>query len=158
MAGERGDPGDLLLAFDGPRHRLQLLSESVDRRFDPLLQGHRIGAGGDRLEALPQDVLGQDRGGRRTVTHGVVRLARGDLHELSAHVLERVFELDLLGDRHSVAADLGQSEVLVEDDVPAGRPEGDSDGSRQDVDTLHQLDACVGRVLELLWHEYNLAL
>ena len=48
-------------------------------------------------------------------------LLRDFLHHLRAHVLELVFELDLLGDRDAVLGDGRGAERLVEDDVAALR-------------------------------------
>ena len=65
----------------------------------PRLSDHRVGAGGDVAEAFLDDGLGEHRGGRRAVTGDVVGLGGDFLDELGAHVLVRVLELDLLGDR-----------------------------------------------------------
>ena len=51
---------------------------------------------------------------------------RGDLADhLGAHVLDRVLQLDLLGDGDAVLGDRRRAELLLDDDVPALRPEGD---------------------------------
>jgi hypothetical protein len=77
---------------------------------------------------IVEDRLGEHRGRRRAVAGDVVGLA-GDLaHELGAHVLERVLELDLLRDRDAVLGDLRAAEGLLDDDVLAGRAERDLDG------------------------------
>ena len=55
---------------------------------------------------------------------------RGDLlHELGAHVLVGVLELDLLGDGDAVLGDGRAAEGLLDDDVAAARAERDLDGA-----------------------------
>ena len=82
--------------------RLELLDDRGDSLLDAALEIHRIGAGRDRLGAFAHDRLGQHGGGGGAVAGHVGGLG-GDLaHHLRAHVLELVFELDLLGDGHAV--------------------------------------------------------
>ena len=76
VRGDRGDLGDLLLAGDLLGLALDVLDDGLDRLVDPALQGHRVGAGGQGLEALLEDRLGQDGGGGRAVAGGVGGLAR----------------------------------------------------------------------------------
>jgi hypothetical protein len=57
------------------------------------------------FEALFVDGFGEDRRGRRAVAGDVGGLAGDLLHELGAHVLVLVLELDLLGDRDAVLGD-----------------------------------------------------
>ena len=57
-------------------------------------------------------------------------------HELGAHVLEAVFELDFLGDGDAVFGDGRSAEGLVDDDVLAGRAHGDRDGASEFFDAL----------------------
>ena len=118
----------------------------------PRLTLHRVGAGADVLEALGDDRLGKDDGGRRAVAGDVVGLGRDFLDELRAHVLERVLELDIAGDRDAVVGDRGGAELLVEDDVAALGPERDPDSVGQAVDAA--LEAPPGHVIEdqLLGH------
>ena len=78
--------------------------------------------------------LGQHGGGGGAVTGDVVGLGGDLLHQLGAHVLERVVELDLLGDGHAVVGDGGGAELLVEHDVAALRAERDLDRVGQLVD------------------------
>ena len=88
-------------------------------RSIPRLQVHRIGAGGNRLRAFSHDRLGENGRGRRTVAGDFRRLGGDLLEHLRAHVLELIFELDLLGDRHAVLGDAGRAERLIEHDVAA---------------------------------------
>ena len=97
----------------------------------PRAEGHRIGAGGDHLQAFAEDRLGQHGGGRRAVAGDVVRLAGGFLDELGAQVLVRVVELDVLGDGDAVLGDLGRAPALVEHGVAAAGAERAADGPGQ---------------------------
>src|SRR5690606_12348113 len=61
---DRADLRDLLLALGRRRDLLQLLDDLLDRLVDAALERHRVGAGGDVLETLAEDGLGEDRSGR----------------------------------------------------------------------------------------------
>ena len=63
--------------------------------------------------------LGQHGGGGGAVAGDVVGLGGDLLHQLGAHVLEGVLELDLTGDGHAVVGDGRRAELLLEDDVAA---------------------------------------
>ena len=81
--------------------------------------------------AFAEDRPGEHGGGRRAVA-GERRGLVGDLvHELGAHVLERVFELDFLADGDAVLGDGRAAERLVDDHVAAGRAERDRHGVGQ---------------------------
>ena len=118
-----------------------------DRLVDALLQGHRVGAGGDVAQALTHERLGQHGGGGGAVTSDVVGLGGDLLHQLGAHVLERVVELDLPGDGHAVVGDGGGAELLLEHHVAALRAERDLDGVGQLVHA--GLEAAAGILVEL---------
>ena len=95
-----------------------------DRRVDAGLEAERADAGGDGLEALGEDRLGEHGGGGGAVA-GLGAGLRGHFaHQARAHVLERVAELDLLGDGHAVLGHLGAAPALVDHDVAAGGAEG----------------------------------
>ena len=78
----------------------------------------------DVLEALAEDRLGQHGRGRGAVAGVVAGLAGGLLHELGAHVLGLVRELDLLGDGDAVLGDGRAAPALVEDGVAPARAQG----------------------------------
>ena len=130
---------------------LGLLGDRLDRGRDGLvdapLEGHRVGAGGDVAHALVDERLGQHGGGGGAVAGDVVGLGGDLLHELGAHVLEGVVELDLTGDRHAVVGDRRGAELLLEDHVAAPRPERDLDRVGQLVDA--RLEAAAGFLVEL---------
>ena len=95
------------------------------------------------LDAFLDDRLGEHGRGGGAVT-GEVGGLRGDFaHHLRAHVLELVFELDLLGDGDAVLGDARRAERLVEDDVAALRAERHLDGVGENVDAAQHLVARV---------------
>ena len=145
-----GDPGDVLLAGHLDRLLLQVGDDRLDGLLDAPLEAHRVGAGGDVLQALADDRLGEHRRRRRAVTGDVVR-RRGDLaDELRALVLERVLDLDLAGDRDAVVRDRRRAELLVEHDVAALRAERHLDRVGEDVDAPLERAARILVELELL--------
>ena len=105
-----------------------------DALLDATLEQHGVGAGGDVLQALGDDGLGQNGGGGGAVAGHVVGLGGGFLEQLGAHVLEGILQLDLLGDGDAVMGDGGGAELLVQGDVAALGAEGDLDGLGQGVD------------------------
>ena len=78
--------------------------------------------------------LREHGGGGGAVTGHVVGLGGDLLHQLRAHVLERVVELDLAGDGDAVVGDRRRAELLLEHDVAAPRAEGDLDRVGELVD------------------------
>ena len=103
---DRGDAREVLQRVHRVRDGRQVLDDRAHGEVDAPLDQHRVAAGRDRLHALADDGLRDDRGGRGAVADGVVRLDRGFLEDLRAHVLERVAQVDLPRDRHAVVGDL----------------------------------------------------
>ena len=99
-----------------------------------------------------EDGAGQDGRGGGAVAGGVGRLRRHDVDELGAHVLERVGQLDLLGDRDAVLGDGRAAERLAEDHVTPGRAERGAHGVGQDVDAFEHLPAGGVGEKQLLGH------
>ena len=149
--GDRGDTGDLLLAGNLLGLLLaQVLDDLLDRLLDPATQGQRVGAGGDVLEALTDDRLGQ-QGRRRGAVAGHVVGRRGDLaDQLGALVLENVLDLDLTGDGDAVIGDRRRAELLIEHDVAAFRPQRHLDRVGDGVDAALQRAPRLLLVLQLL--------
>ena len=98
------------------------------------LQRLRARAGCDVAHALVHERLSENGGGRGAVTREIVGLGRDFLHELRAHVLERVVELDLACDRDAVVRDGRRAELLLEHDVAPTWAEGHLDGVGHLVD------------------------
>ena len=149
-----GDRADLRhhVARHRARHLLDLLDDGLDGLLDAALELHRVGAGDDVLRALAVDRLRQHRRRRRAVAGRVRRLARDLAHHLRAHVLERILEVDFLGDGHAVLGDGGGAELLVEDDVAALGAERDLHRVGQLVDAAQDGLARLLAVNDLLCH------
>ena len=133
VAGDRGDLGDGLVVVAGHRlgHLLQLVDDGGAGGLDALDQLGVVGAGGQVAHALFGDRVGEQRRRRGAVTGRVRRLAGRFAHELRAHVLVAVFELDLLGDGDAVLGDRGTAPTLVEHGIAAARTQGGDNGLRQ---------------------------
>ena len=124
--------------LDGACAAQQLGHDELHRVLDAAPQQHRVDAVGQHAHALAQDRLRQQRRRRRAVAGEVGGLG-GDLaHELRAHVLELVGELDLAGDRHAVVRDRRRPGEALEHDVAALRAERDLHGVGQLVDACLQ--------------------
>ena len=123
-----------LRARHGLRAALEVLDDLADGEIDAALQVHRVHAGRDRLHALADDRLGENRRGGGAVAGDVVGLRGHFAHHLRAHVLELVLELDLLGDGDAVLGDARSAEALVDDDVAALGPQRHLHRIGEDVD------------------------
>ena len=87
-----------LWSLQGLESFLQLFDGRLDGLVDAALDVHRVGAGGDGLQALAHDRLGQHGGGRGAVAGLVGGVGSDFLHHLRAHVLELVLQFDFLRD------------------------------------------------------------
>ena len=144
--GDRRDRGDLLLGLDVLGQAEQLLGDDLDGLLDAALETHRVRTGGHVAQALADHRLGEDRGGRRTVTGDVVGLLGDLLDELRTDLLVGVLELDLLGDAHTVVGDRGGAPLLLQHDVAALGTEGHLDGVGEGVHA--PLEAAPGLLVE----------
>src|SRR4029077_7365189 len=71
--GDGGDTGDLVFARNLFALRVaQVVDDLLDGLLDPAAQGQRVGAGGNVLQALANDRLGQQGGGGGAVAGNVV--------------------------------------------------------------------------------------
>ena len=129
-----------------------LLGGGFDGFVDAAADGGGIAAGHDVPQAFLEDGVGQDGGGRGAVAGQVGGLLGHFDHELGAHVLEAVFQLDFLGDGDAVLGDGRAAEGLVDDHVLAGRAHRGRDGLGEFFDALEHLGA--GEIVEeeLFWH------
>ena len=130
-------------SLQGLDRLLQLFDGRGDGGVDAALQVHRVGAGGDGLQAFAHDRLGQHGGGGGAVAGFVGGVGSDFLHHLRAHVFELVLELDFLRDRHAVLGDGGGAEALLEHRVAALGAERGLDGIGKDVHTLEHARAGV---------------
>src|SRR3990172_5662805 len=138
VAGDGGDLGDLLLAGDRLGEVAQRRHHGLHAGLDAALQVHGVGAGGDVAHPLTDDRLGEDGGGGGAVAGDVVGLGRHLAGELSAHVLERVLEVDLLGDADAVVNHGRGPELLLEHGVAAAGAERHAQGVGEGVDAVLQ--------------------
>ena len=99
-----------------------------------LLHNDGIGAGGQVLQTLADHGLGQQGGGGGAVAGHVVGLGGHLAHQLRAHVLKRILQLDLLGDGYAVVGDQRSAELLIQHHVAALGAQGDLDGIGQLID------------------------
>ena len=152
VGADGGDLLHLLLLGQLLGHALQGLDDGLDGLVDAALDGHRVGAGGDVAQAFLIDGQGQDGRGGGAVAGHVAGLLGDGVDELGAHVLERVGQVDFLGDGDAVLGDGRAAEGLVDDDVAPGRPEGDADGVGQLLGAGQQLLAGVVGVEQLFCH------
>jgi hypothetical protein len=102
---------------------IALANDGLDSLVDTTLQRRRIRSGSNRLHALAEDRLGEHGCGRRSIARDVRGLRSNFLDELCADVLDRISELDLLGDRNAVLGDRRRTELLLDDDVATLRSE-----------------------------------
>ena len=130
---DRRGGGDLLLGLDVLGDLREFLRHGGDGGLDAPLEAHRVRAGGDVAQPLANQRLSQDGRRRRAVAGHVVGLLGDLLDQLSADLLVRVLELDLLGDAHTIVGDGGGAPLLLEDDVAAPRAQRHLDGVGEDV-------------------------
>ena len=144
LHGLSNDGADLLVAVGRDRanlrhrslvHRLRqlaqravlvplavLVARAVDHRngfLDAALQRRRVCAGRNRLHAFAEDRLRQNRRRRRAVAGNVRGLRCNLAHQLRAHVLQRILQIDLFGHRHAVLGDGGRAKLLLNYNVAA---------------------------------------
>ena len=111
-----------------------------------------LAPGGDVPQPFLVDRQREDGRGGGAVAGRVAGLLRDRVHELRAHVLERVGQVDLLRDGDAVLGDGRPAERLVDDDVPPGRPERDADRLGQLLGPGQELLPRVVGVEQLLRH------
>ena len=99
-----------------------------------LLHNDGVGAGGQILQTLPHHGLRQQGGGGGAVAGHIVGLGGNLPHQLRAHVLKGIVQLDLLGDGHAVVGDQGRAELLIQHHIAALGAQGDLYGIGQLID------------------------
>src|SRR5699024_4905587 len=148
--------GDVVAVLDLLAVALDGLHSSGDSLAHAAADVHGVGAGGHVLHAFGDHSLGQDGGGGGAVAGGVVGLGCDFLHQLGAHVLKRVLQLDLLGDGHAVVGDDGCAVLLVQHDVAALGAQGDLDGVGQRINAGAKCLAGVLALFDLFCHKVSL--
>ena len=152
-SGVRGDVGNRLLAVDGLGQLLQAFHGGIRRGGNALLQHHGVCAGGEVAQTFADNRLREQGGGGRAVASDVIGLGGDFLHQLRAHVFKGVFQLNFLGDGHTVIGDKRRAVLLVQHHVATLRAEGDFDGIRQRVHALFKAPASLFAILNLLSHK-----
>jgi hypothetical protein len=120
--------------------------------LDAALQGHRVGAGGDRLYAFTEDRLGKNGSGGGAVTGHVAGLAGDFANHLRAHVLQRVLQFDFLGDSDAVLGDERRTEFLFNHHVAALGAKSYLDGVGQNIDAAQDCLTGILTVNNLFCH------
>ena len=133
MGCQHRDLRDLPGILYRDRHGRDFLTDKPYGLLYAPFEGHLVGACRDVLEAVPNHALGKYRRSRRAVADNVISLAGGDLHELGPNVFEGILQLYLLGDCHTVAADLRRTEVLPQYHISAAWTECDANSPSQRV-------------------------
>jgi hypothetical protein len=122
---DRADLCDFLVGRAGPADLAQFFDCGCNSLVDAALQVHRVHARCDVLHAFANDGLREHGSGRGAVTCVVAGLGSHFLDHLRAHVLELVFELDFLRDRHTVLGHRRAAEAALEHDIAALRAQRD---------------------------------
>ena len=136
--GDSADAGDVIAAVDLLAVGLDGLDGGGGSLGDALLHDHGVGTGSQVLQALADDGLSQQGGGGGAVAGHVIGLGGDFLHQLSAHVLKGIVQLDFLGDGHAVVGDEGGAELLRQHHVAALGAHGDLHSIGQLVDAALQ--------------------
>ena len=117
---------------------------------------HGICTGGNVLHALIDHSLCQHGSGGSTIACGIVGLGCDLTHQLCAHVLELVLQLDFLRNGHAIVGDDRCAELFAQHHVAALGAEGDLNGVSQGINTGTQCLASVLALLDLLCHNTSL--
>ena len=143
---------DQIRPFDRPRHPLELGDDRFRGRLDTCAQQHRVGALVQGDHAFTHDRLSQKRRRRRAVARLIGRLV-GDLaHELRAHVLVLVGELDLTRDGHAIVGDRRCSRQPFQNHIAPLRAQGHLHRVGERVDACLQQKTSLVIEVEALAH------
>ena len=132
------------------------INGGLDCLFHALAHDHGVCAGGNVLQTFVDNRLRQKRRGRRAVAGNVVGLGCDLAHELRAHVLKCVFELNVLCDRDAVVGDQRSAVFLAENHIAALRTHCNLYRIGKLVNAGQQRLACVLAVNDLFCHNINL--
>jgi hypothetical protein len=132
---------------------LDFLDGHFDSLFDAALQSRGAGAGCNRLHAFAEDGLGQHGGGGGAVAGYVGSLGRDFTNHLRAHVLERILQLDFLGDGDAVLGDDRRAELLFDHRIAALGAEGDFHCVGELIDAAQDRLARIFTSHDLLCHD-----
>ena len=142
VGGDRADLTDLFGGLDLLGAALDVLDDGRHRQIDAALEIHRVHAGGDVLHALAYDRLRQYCGGSGAISRDFRCLGRDLTHELGAHVLIRISELDRLRDHDTGVGDCRRPVRALQDNVAPARAKRDFHRIGERVHTLQNLAPC----------------
>src|ERR1700733_9838977 len=151
----RADGADLgdHVALDILMQTANFLNGHFDGLFDAALQCRGAGTGCNRLHAFAEDGLGKYGGCGGAVAGYVGSLGRDFTHHLGAHVLERILQLDFLGDGYAVLGDDRRAELLFDHRIAALGAEGDFDCVGELINAAQDRLAGIFTSHDLLCHD-----
>ena len=155
VRGDRANLGDLLRRLDLLGLSRNVLHDLAYCQIDAALQVHRIHTGCDQLDPFLHNRLSQHCRGGGAIAGDVAGLRCHFAQHLRTHVLELIFEFDLLGDGDFVLGDARRTKALVEDDVAAFGPKRHPDSVGEDIDAVQHLVACVGGKSDVLGSHFG---
>ena len=156
IGGDGADLRDLLRRLHFLGACLDVLDDRGHRDVDAALEVHRVHTGGDQLGAFAQDRGCEHGRGGGAVAGEIVGLRGHFTHQLRAHVLELVGELDFLGDGDAVLGDARRAVGAVDDDVAALGAERHLDGVVEDFDAAkHAVAGITGEFDFLGRHDFS---
>jgi hypothetical protein len=101
--------GNLGAILGGLRHLLEAAGYRGHSLVDATLDGHRVVTRRHHARSFGEDRPGEYGRGGRAVAGDVRGLGGYLLHHLGTHVLDLVFELDVLGYRYAVLGHVGRA-------------------------------------------------
>ena len=137
-----GNLGNLGLAVYGLGYGLDFLYQGLYGSLDALLQYHRVGTGSYVPHALMNHSLCQKGCSSSTITSNVVGLGSNLAHQLCAHVLKRILQLNIPGDGNAIVSDGRSTEFLVQNHVAALWTKSNLYCVCQCINALAQCTAC----------------
>ncbi len=92
--------------------------------LDPAFEQHRVGAGGQVLQAFGDHSVSQDGGGSGAVAGDVIGFGGGFFEQLGAHIFEGIRQFDFFRHGHAVMGDGGGTEFAIQSHIAAFGAEG----------------------------------
>ena len=142
----------MLFVLDRDGVSLDGLNDSLGGLLNAATDGQRVRASGDVAQTLGHDNIGEQGCSGGTVARAVVGLGCGFLHELGAHVLHGILELDFLGNRHAVVGDGGSAIGTLKSDVATLGAKGHLNGVSQLGDASSKAAAGLGLEFNVFSH------
>ena len=122
------DLGDFLVGVARLGHGLQGFDRFNHGFINAAFQIHRVHARGNGFQAFGNNRLGENGSGGGAIAGGVVGLRSDFFHQLRAHILELVFQLDFLGDGNAVFGHGRGAKRLVQHHIAAFGTQSDFHG------------------------------